>query len=105
MRNLFYAATLSALAACGISEEDYSADYSAKYCESLAGCGGEFSCDAATETATDAEDPLASCEVDSKQAEACLDAEWTCDDLNQVVVPAACETVYTCPSVTTVSGT
>ncbi len=102
MRNLFYAATLSALTACGISEEDFSADYDAIYCETLSSCGGEFSCEETSDTATNAEDPMAACTFDKDAAEACLSAEWKCDDLDQVIIPAVCEPVWDCGTGSTI---
>lgn len=95
MRNLFVVSAAIGLAACGISEEDYSAEHFAKYCETLATCGGG-PCEPVSDTATDATDPMGSCNFDAAQAELCLDAEWTCNDLGFVEIPTECNNVYDC---------
>jgi hypothetical protein len=101
MKNLFAVSTLFALAACGISEDDFAAEYADKYCAELETCGSDFTC-STTGTTTATTTAVADCEFDAAAAQDCLDGEWTCDDtLKLPIPPAACGTVYTCATGTT----
>jgi hypothetical protein len=90
--------------ACGITEDEFAAGYTDKYCAQLETCGSDFACSTSGTTATTTT-ALANCEFDAAAAQDCLDGEWTCDDsLNLPNPPAACGTVYTCTTGTTTTS-
>ncbi|MBA2320030.1 MAG: hypothetical protein H0V89_02645 [Deltaproteobacteria bacterium] len=99
MRNLLVTSAFLALAACGLSEEEFATDFDAAYCEALDTCGAAFTCDDAPTGSTPAADAVDGCEFDADMGQECLDgAPFACDEASFPIIPDACLTAYTCPA-------
>lgn len=106
MRNLLVTSAFLALAACGLSEEEFATDFDAAYCEALETCGSAVTCDDAATGTTPATDEVDACEFDADKGQECLDgAPFACDEATSFpIIPDSCLSAYTCPTGETADG-
>ncbi len=91
--------TLLLLCACGSTPASFQTDYATRSCEVLdEQCRPEQLPELCRSIGiAPLAEPVTACTFDTLTADACLNGAWSCGEDGQVVPPAACARVWTCP--------